>query len=340
MKDNSGCLIPYFFYLFCWVAGLIGGIQQGEPFLIIICVVFILIPSKIVLGIIRDDAKEEKRKEKEKQLFMSRVQALRNKPLKSLARDELQILTSAMDSDKEREDFLVRAVLAGNEDAKGALVAQAEKVAEFLGYQETIAHSDKITAIVPNGMSFYRKAYILEYLGDNEGALESFKKALEFKGFVGIPEAKLGTDKCEQAEKSIAKLQKIVNCEHIERDGRYDLIKTGVEYERFVCGVIKRAGYKCSMTPPTDQGVDIVVSLNDMKIAVQCKFLSQPVSNSAVQEVVAGKALYKCKYACVVSKSGYTQSARKLAIANKVKLLCHDDLPRYLDEVNSLEMPS
>ena len=106
VSDNSGCLIPYFFILFCSVAGLIGGIQQGEPFLIILAAIFILIPSKMVLGIIRDDAKEEERKEREKQLFMSRVQALRNKPLKSLGRDELQILTSAIDSNKEREDFL------------------------------------------------------------------------------------------------------------------------------------------------------------------------------------------------------------------------------------------
>ena len=88
------------------------------------------------------------------------------------------------------------------------------------------------------------------------------------------------------------------------------------------------------MTPPTDQGVDIVVSLSSSKIAVQCKFLSQPVSNSAVQEVVAGKVLYKCKYACVVSKCGYTQSAKKLAYANHVRLLSHDELPGYLAEVN------
>ena len=73
--------------------------------------------------------------------------------------------------------------------------------------------------------------------------------------------------------------------------------------------------------------MDIVVSLKSgYKLAVQCKFLSVPVSNSAVQEVVAGKALYKCRYACVIGKSGYTKAAIELAKANDVWLIRHDEI--------------
>ena len=45
-----------------------------------------------------------------------------------------------------------------------------------------------------------------------------------------------------------------------------------------------------------------------------------------MQEVVAGKALYKCRYACVVGKSGYTKAAIELATVNNVRLIRHDEI--------------
>ena len=113
----------------------------------------------------------------------------------------------------------------------------------------------------------------------------------------------------------------------IEREGGYSRVETGADYEIFVAGLIKRAGFKCEMTPDGgDQGVDIVVESPFGKIAVQCKFYSTPVPNSAVQEVVAGKAIYDCSLACVVTNSTYTEPAKILAKANNVSLLHHADL--------------
>lgn len=119
----------------------------------------------------------------------------------------------------------------------------------------------------------------------------------------------------------------------IEFAGRYDLVKSGVEYERFVAGLIKNAGFTSEMTPTTDQGVDIIVTVRNIRIAVQCKFYAESVSNAAVQEVVAGKAMYNCSRACVVSNSTFTPSAKALARVNHVRLLHHGKVVAYLNGI-------
>ena len=138
----------------------------------------------------------------------------------------------------------------------------------------------------------------------------------------------------EICNRHIQEEQRVQFLDKIESEAGYNLVTTGIQYEQFVAGVIKRAGFSCEMTPVTDQGVDIVVLTKHSRVAVQCKYYSEPVSNSAVQEVVAGKALYKCNYACVVSNSTFTSSAKVLAKANGVRLLHHGDVIKYLSEIN------
>lgn len=123
------------------------------------------------------------------------------------------------------------------------------------------------------------------------------------------------------------------NLKALESKGGYEFVKTGLDYERFVLGVIKNAGFECSVTPVTDQGVDIVVTIRKTRIAVQCKYYTETVSNAAVQEVVAGKAMYGCSHACVVSNSTYTPAAKALARANHVGLLHHAGIVEYLRKI-------
>ena len=70
-----------------------------------------------------------------------------------------------------------------------------------------------------------------------------------------------------------------------------------------------------------DFGVDVTAHRAGHKYAVQCKYYSSPVSLSAIQEAVAGKALYNCDRAMVVTNSTFTKAARELANANNVLLL-------------------
>ncbi len=70
-----------------------------------------------------------------------------------------------------------------------------------------------------------------------------------------------------------------------------------------------------------DQGVDLITSINDLRICIQCKDHKNAIENKAVQEISAGKLFWKGTYAILVSKSGFTKSAQQLAKSNKVRLI-------------------
>lgn len=94
----------------------------------------------------------------------------------------------------------------------------------------------------------------------------------------------------------------------------------GVEFEEFVARVFQHLGYKTEDTPTTgDQGVDLIAIQGNRRIAIQIKGYFNSVSNSAIQEVVAGKQLYSCSETCVVTNSRFTKSAIELADANNCR---------------------
>ena len=71
---------------------------------------------------------------------------------------------------------------------------------------------------------------------------------------------------------------------------------------------------------------DLIASINEFRICIQCKDHLKAIGNRAVQEVSAGKIYWKGTHAILVSKSGFTQSAIKLARANKVILINDEEL--------------
>ena len=98
--------------------------------------------------------------------------------------------------------------------------------------------------------------------------------------------------------------------------------RKGIIYENHCMEILKENGWKVKETPNTgDQGVDLIASIDNFRICIQCKYHKKPVGNSAVQEISAGKLFWKGTHAVLVSKSGFTKSAQKLARANKVKLI-------------------
>ena len=95
----------------------------------------------------------------------------------------------------------------------------------------------------------------------------------------------------------------------------------GIEFEVFVAELFKKMGYKASVTKASgDQGIDVVAEKNGVRYGIQAKCYSSNVSNSAVQEVVAGISFYKCDRAIVVTNNYFTSSAIDLAKANSVVL--------------------
>lgn len=98
---------------------------------------------------------------------------------------------------------------------------------------------------------------------------------------------------------------------------------TGVEYEYRVAEYLRSKGYwGVKVTQASgDYGVDITAHKHGKKFAIQCKYYSQPVGLSAVQEAVAGKNHYGCNAAMVVTNNTFTAAAERLAKENGVKLL-------------------
>ncbi|MCL6633725.1 MAG: restriction endonuclease, partial [Alicyclobacillus herbarius] len=71
-----------------------------------------------------------------------------------------------------------------------------------------------------------------------------------------------------------------------------------------------------------DQGVDLIIGKNNETYAVQIKRYTEPVNNSAVQEIASGRMFYNCNYAIVLTNSTFTTSA--IELANKINVLLWD----------------
>lgn len=78
----------------------------------------------------------------------------------------------------------------------------------------------------------------------------------------------------------------------------------------------------------SDQGADVIATgPGGVRVAVQVKHYRNNVGNSAVQEIVASKAFYRCTHAVVVTSGpGYTRPAQALAQANGVPLWGPEEL--------------
>lgn len=110
----------------------------------------------------------------------------------------------------------------------------------------------------------------------------------------------------------------------------------GIEFENFCFNLLKDNGYSKLLLTKTsgDQGVDIVCYKDDVKFAFQCKCYSQDIGNSAIQEVVSGRAFYDCDVAIVITNRYFTNNAIELAKINKVKLWDRDKLISMLNSLS------
>lgn len=94
----------------------------------------------------------------------------------------------------------------------------------------------------------------------------------------------------------------------------------GHSFEYFCADVLKKLGYKdIKVTKGSgDNGVDIVAHLDSVSYAIQCKRYSGKVGNKAIQEIYAGRDLYGCERAIVITNSTFTEqaisSARRLGV--------------------------
>lgn len=98
-------------------------------------------------------------------------------------------------------------------------------------------------------------------------------------------------------------------------------LMTGVEFEQFIADLFKKQGYQTSITKGSgDQGIDVIIEKEAIRIGIQAKCYGSSVGNTAVQEAVAGKAFYNLDRIMVITNNFFSSSAVQLAKANNVVL--------------------
>lgn len=110
----------------------------------------------------------------------------------------------------------------------------------------------------------------------------------------------------------------------------------GHEFERFTADLLRKLGYeRVQVTQGSgDQGVDVIAVKDGKKYAIQCKRYSQKLGNKPVQEVFAGKTIYGCNVAVVLTNNYFTDGAKEAARATGVELWDRDMLRRMIDYAN------
>lgn len=108
-------------------------------------------------------------------------------------------------------------------------------------------------------------------------------------------------------------------------------VRSGAEFEDYLTTLFKLLGYHAENTKIShDQGVDVLVSKGKIKYGIQAKYYSQPVGNSAVQEILAGREYFHLQKGIVVTNATYTKSAVDLAEKTKIKLIDGTELNRMI----------
>ena len=110
----------------------------------------------------------------------------------------------------------------------------------------------------------------------------------------------------------------------------------GHEFEQFAASLLRKLGYeRVEVTPGSgDQGVDVIAVKDGKRYAIQCKRYSQKLGNKPVQEVFAGKTIYGCSIAVVLTNNYFTEGAKEAARATGVELWDRDTLRRMMDYAN------
>lgn len=111
----------------------------------------------------------------------------------------------------------------------------------------------------------------------------------------------------------------------------------GFAFENWCADALWTIGFSdVNVTPRSgDQGVDILAQKDGIKYAIQCKCYSSNLGNTPIQEVTAGKSLYRCHVGVVITNRYFTQKAVELAEATGTLLWDRDWILDYLDSRES-----
>ena len=116
----------------------------------------------------------------------------------------------------------------------------------------------------------------------------------------------------------------------------------GMQFEKWCSDLLISNGFVNVTTTKAsgDQGVDILAEKGEIKYAIQCKCYSNDLGNSPVQEVHAGKSIYRCHIGVVMTNRHFTNGAKELAAATGVLLWDREKLLQMMSNTSEKEKPS
>lgn len=110
----------------------------------------------------------------------------------------------------------------------------------------------------------------------------------------------------------------------------------GHTFEYWCADLLKKNGFiNVEVTQGSgDQGVDILAQKDGIKYAIQCKCYSSDLGNTPVQEVSAGKSIYRCHIGAVMTNRFFTPGATVAADATGTLLWDRNTLKKFIDRAN------
>ena len=108
----------------------------------------------------------------------------------------------------------------------------------------------------------------------------------------------------------------------------------GHEFEFFCAELLKKNGFTdVEVTKSSgDQGIDILAVKDEIRYGFQCKCYSSDLGNKPIQEAYAGKRIYNCQIAVVLTNRFFTQGGIEAAKATGVLLWDRNKLQSLIEK--------
>jgi len=205
----------------------------------------------------------------------------------------------------------------GSRIKKRAVKALEDELSNLIHQDIQIVASAYRNSVSSN--SFGKKNYsrfkkeLIEYLLDNTSSKDVIYYASELGDF-------------EIPDHTMSEIERAIS--DYSEEEKFSNSMDPYEYEHYCATQFLKHGWDEAeaTSGSSDQGVDVVAKRGDEHLVGQCKKYQKPVGNSAVQEVVAGMGYYGANVGVVISNAGFTNSAKKLAEANNIKLIHHSEI--------------
>ena len=232
---------------------------------------------------------------------------------------EFKNLEEKRKKDEEKEKIIREGELTYEEELEEELLEELEAILKKEIKVISTAYRKSVTS-----NSFGKKNYnkfipeLLEFLKDNSNVLK------ELGEYHDDPDPQISMGE-ESINFLISRIEEDI--EKLNSDSEYSEDMDPFEYEHYCASEFNKTGWEAKATQgSSDQGVDVKATKNGIVLVAQCKKFAKPVGNKAVQEVVAGMKYYEANKGVVIAPNGFTNSAEKLAQANNIKLIHHNEI--------------